>query len=67
MFQVRLSVSDQGNPEKTSQALLQVTVKRDLYPPEFTGDYDQTIMVDHTVGGPAVTTIEAKDRDLKVC
>ena len=60
-------MSDQGDPEKTSEALLQVTVNRDMYPPEFTGDYDQTIMVNHAVSGPAVTMVEAKDRDLKVC
>jgi len=63
---VHVSVTDQGNPEKTSQAMLSVTISRDMYPPEFTGDYDQTVMANHPINGTVVTTVRANDRDLKV-
>jgi len=61
--QVKIQGSDQGNPEHTSECIVQVKVHRDQYLPQFEGDFQKTIDVNHPVNTTPVVVVKAVDRD----
>ena len=66
LFQIRVQASDQSIPEKISEAVVQVIVRRDLYMPEFQGSYDRSMPLNFAVNQQKVMTVKAADRDLVV-
>lgn len=58
-----MEASDQGNPERTSEVVVNVNVKRDSYTPQFQGDYEPQIDVNHPVNSTPVVKVRASDRD----
>ena len=62
--QLQIQASDQGKPEKKTNARVVVTVRRDSSTPRIDGSFDRTIDVNTKPGSDTpVTTIRASDPD----
>ncbi len=63
-MQIQIRASDQSNPEKTADSIVQVNVKRDQYIPRIIpGNYNRTIDVTHPVGDRPIVQVRAIDSD----
>ena len=59
----QVEVTDRGNPEKISSSLVKVNIKRDLFLPEFSGNFNRDIDVNYPVNGEAIVRVQATDED----
>ncbi len=63
MLQLRIEATDGGNPARTGNALLFITVIRNLNAPVFDQEMVRVSIPDNTAPGAAITTVSASDAD----
>ena len=61
--QLKVLGSDQGSPERKEEVTVQVNIRRDQYLPQFEGDFERSIDVNHPVNNTPVVIVKATDRD----
>ena len=65
-FQMTVVAHDQGNPRKSAEATVSITVQRNEFPPVFhNAPYSQTVS-ENIRNGSGIFTIQASDQDLQV-